>query len=164
MNIPCPVNYLCAVTELSILIVTRKHEIYVQIFSILVTLNPFMKSLTSSKASLNVLRASTSIKKIHFLQDSCVAAVSVPLAEPCFLSLLSRTITEDSISDELHVKAQKNICTIWSVSSYDDLLLCFCGEAVRTCEEVDQNLILHILDSLRCSSTYLYLFMLSHAL
>lgn len=52
----------------------------------------------------DVQRASSSMKKVHFLQGSCVAVASVPLAEPC---VLSQTIREDTISNELHVEARK---------------------------------------------------------
>ena len=125
-----------------------------QIFSILVTLNPFMKP---SACSLGVQRASRSMEKIHFLQGSRVAAVSVPLAEPC---VLSRTITEDSISNELHVEAEKKTSAldIWYTSSEDVLssaLLLRAGGymRVRACEGSWWKV-----DSLRCSSTYfLYL-------
>lgn len=54
--------------------------------------------------------SSNSVEKIHF-QGSCVTAVSAPLADPC---VLSRTITEDAISNELRVEAQrKHLHTIF---------------------------------------------------
>lgn len=147
MNIPSPVNYLCAVTELSILIVKRKPDRYVWISSIL---NPFMKYFTPSQACPDVQRASSSLVKRYFLQGSCVAdSVSVSLVKPC---VLSGTITVDAISSEHRIEAQKqtNKQKKQLHKIFDpppQKIFCFASRAgcymsvMRMCEEVDENLI-----------------------
>lgn len=144
MNIPSPVNYLCAVTELSVLIVTeRKHERCVQIFYLLITLNPFMKSFTSS-LSQTFSRPPAAWRKYIFFKVHVSPLYLFHLQSLVYyLKQSQRTL---SLMNSTYCRgSEKNICTIYLIRLLRRCaIFCFAFEGkriMRVCEGVDENLI-----------------------